>query len=147
MKVFSYYLCLMIEGSEAGAGAGSGSVPHINGSGSGRPKNIPNTAPFFNPILIRVTSFLTYTSPSFFVLPISESIERFIEHQAFLRSHVSAPRPSPSPFPIPPLPSTSCLFFTVVLCVAAGRAYSAERLGAGLGEEPNHTTARKPYPL
>ncbi len=29
---FSYYFCLMIEGS------GSGSIPHTNGSGSGRPK-------------------------------------------------------------------------------------------------------------
>jgi hypothetical protein len=36
VKVFSYYFCLMIEGS------GSGSIPLTNGSGSGsrRPKNI-----------------------------------------------------------------------------------------------------------
>ncbi len=33
---FSYYFCLMIEGSWAG----SGSIPLTNGSGSGRPKNM-----------------------------------------------------------------------------------------------------------
>jgi hypothetical protein len=33
---FSYYFCLMIEGS----GAGSGSIPLTNGSGSRRPKNM-----------------------------------------------------------------------------------------------------------
>jgi hypothetical protein len=39
---FSYYFCLMIEGSRSGAGArsGSGSMPPTNGSGSRRPKNI-----------------------------------------------------------------------------------------------------------
>jgi hypothetical protein len=38
IKVFSYYFCLVIEGS----GAGSGPIPLTNGSGSGsrRPKNI-----------------------------------------------------------------------------------------------------------
>ena len=42
---FSYYFCLMIEGSVSRAGsgsvsrAGSGSVPLTNGSGSRRPKN------------------------------------------------------------------------------------------------------------
>jgi hypothetical protein len=47
---FSYYFCMMIEGSEAG----SGSIPLTNGSGSGRPKNmwirwirIRNTACFY----------------------------------------------------------------------------------------------------
>jgi hypothetical protein len=42
---FSYYFCLMIEGSGAGdksvSGAGFGSAPLTNGSGSRRPKNIP----------------------------------------------------------------------------------------------------------
>ncbi len=43
---FSYYFCLLIEGSGAGSGSvprtnGSGSVPRTNGSGSGRPKTIP----------------------------------------------------------------------------------------------------------
>jgi hypothetical protein len=33
---FSYYFCLMIEGSEAGFG----SVPHTNRSETGRPKNM-----------------------------------------------------------------------------------------------------------
>ncbi len=40
---FSYYFCMMIEGSGAGsrAGSGSGSIPQTSGSGSGsgRPKN------------------------------------------------------------------------------------------------------------
>jgi hypothetical protein len=47
---FSYYFCLMMEGSEAGSGSGAESVLVTNGSGcgSGRPKNIrilriPNT--------------------------------------------------------------------------------------------------------
>jgi hypothetical protein len=35
---FSYYFCLMIEGS--GAGTGSGSICRTNGSGARRPKNI-----------------------------------------------------------------------------------------------------------
>ncbi len=34
---FSYYFCMMIEGS--GSRAGSGSIPLTSGSGSGRPKN------------------------------------------------------------------------------------------------------------
>jgi hypothetical protein len=34
IKVFSYYFCMMIEGS------GSGSIPLTSGSGSGRPKNM-----------------------------------------------------------------------------------------------------------
>jgi hypothetical protein len=34
---FSYYFCMMIEGS--GSRAGSGSIPQTSGSGSGRPKN------------------------------------------------------------------------------------------------------------
>ncbi len=37
-QCFSYYFCLMIEGS--GSEVGSGSVSLTNGSGSGRPKNI-----------------------------------------------------------------------------------------------------------
>jgi hypothetical protein len=41
---FSYYFCMMIEGSESGsrAGSGSGSIPLTSGSGSGfgRPKNM-----------------------------------------------------------------------------------------------------------
>jgi hypothetical protein len=36
---YSYYICLMIEGSGSGAGSGSRSIPLTNGSGSGRPKN------------------------------------------------------------------------------------------------------------
>jgi hypothetical protein len=36
---FSYYFCLMIEGSRSESGAGSGSISLTNGSGSKRPKN------------------------------------------------------------------------------------------------------------
>jgi hypothetical protein len=43
---FSYYFCLLMEGSGSGCGAGSGSIPLTYGSGSGRPENmwIRNTA-------------------------------------------------------------------------------------------------------
>jgi hypothetical protein len=39
---FSYYFCMMIEGSGSRAGSGSGSIPLTSGSGSGsgRPKNV-----------------------------------------------------------------------------------------------------------
>ncbi len=36
---FSYYFCMMIEGSVSGSRAGSGSIPLTSGSGSWRPKN------------------------------------------------------------------------------------------------------------
>ncbi len=39
-KGFSYYFCMMIEGSGSGAGSGSGSIPLTSRSGSGRPKNM-----------------------------------------------------------------------------------------------------------
>ncbi len=48
----------------------------------------------------------------------ASSIEWFIEGQAFLGSYASAPSS--------PLPSASCLSFSVFLC-AAGRAYLGER--------------------
>jgi hypothetical protein len=37
---FSYYFCMMIEGSGSRAGSGSGSISLTSGSGSGRPKNM-----------------------------------------------------------------------------------------------------------
>ncbi len=37
---FSYYFCMMIQGSESGSRAGSGSIPRTSGSGSGGPKNM-----------------------------------------------------------------------------------------------------------
>jgi hypothetical protein len=39
---YSYYFCMMIEGSRSGAGAGAGSIRLTNGSGSGsrRPKTM-----------------------------------------------------------------------------------------------------------
>jgi hypothetical protein len=37
---FSYYFCMMIEGSGSESRAGSGSIPLTSGSGSGRPKNM-----------------------------------------------------------------------------------------------------------
>jgi hypothetical protein len=37
---FSYYFCMMIEGSGSGAGSEFGSIPLSSGSGSGRPKNM-----------------------------------------------------------------------------------------------------------
>jgi hypothetical protein len=44
-----------------------------------------------------------------------ESVEWFIEDQAFLQSFDSAPRPPP----LPPIPSASCLSFSVFLCVTS----------------------------
>ncbi len=51
---FSYYFCMMIEGSGSGsrAGSGSGYIPLTSGSGSGRPKNM------WIRIRIRNTEFL-----------------------------------------------------------------------------------------
>ncbi len=63
---------------------------------------------------------------------LAESIKLFIEDQAFLWSYDSAPLPSP-----PPLLSASCLSY----CGGGGV------LGEGLGEEPNHKTAKKTVPL
>jgi hypothetical protein len=60
-----------------------------------------------------------------------------VEDQSFLWLYYSAPRPPPSPS----LPSSSCLSFSVFLCVA-GLAYWRER-----EEEPNHTKAKKSGPL
>ncbi len=54
-----------------------------------------------------------------------ESIEWFIEGQAFLRTYYMAQRPPPSP----PFPSASCLSFSIFLCIA-GPAYWRER-GSG----------------
>ncbi len=36
---FSFYFCMIIEGSGSGAGSESGPIPLTSGSGSGRPKN------------------------------------------------------------------------------------------------------------
>ncbi len=37
---FSYYFCMMTEGSGSGSTAGSGSIPMTSGSGSGRPQKM-----------------------------------------------------------------------------------------------------------
>ncbi len=55
-----------------------------------------------------------------------ESIEWFIEDRAFSSSYDLAPHPPP------PLPSESCLSFTVFLCVAS-RAEWEERGGGDGG--------------
>ena len=47
----------------------------------------------------------------------------------------------PTPFPLSRQPKKFLSFLFV-----AGRAYWLDR-GEGVGEEPNHTTARKPGPL
>ena len=62
------------------------------------------------------------------------SIAWFKEDQAFLRSYDSAPRLSSRVWSLDhPLPSASCLSFSVFLCVA-GRAYWRERrVGGGDG--------------
>ncbi len=47
---------------------------------------------------------------------------------------------SPTPFPSPV--SKLSLFLSLPLC-----RLSSLRMGEGVGEEPNHTTAKKPGPL
>jgi hypothetical protein len=63
----------------------------------------------------------------------AESIEGFIENQAFLRSYDLTPRPPPSPFPVTEL----FLFLSLIVPpvdLADGRG------GQGVGEEPNVRT-------
>jgi len=61
----------------------------------------------------------------------------------FLRTKPTRPSYdlAPPPSPLPPLPSASCLSFSVFFCVAYGRG------GRERGKEPNHTTSRKLGPL
>jgi hypothetical protein len=81
------------------------------------------TQPTFPPLHVPYLHILTYSHRQL----VAESIEWFIEDQALLRWHDSAPRPPP---PLP-LTSVSCLSFSVFLCVA-GLAYGRR----GLVEEP-----------
>ncbi len=77
--------------------------------------------------------------PSHLSLP--ESIEWFLEAQAFFRSRDSAPRPSsPPPSPVNKL----SLFLNLPV---SRRSSLLTRGGEGVGEEPNYTTARKPGSL
>jgi hypothetical protein len=64
---------------------------------------------------------------------VPESIELFLEDQAFLRSYDSAPRPSTEK--VVSLSRSSCV--PPVELTDGG-------VGAGSGREPNHTPARKP---
>ncbi len=77
------------------------------------------------------------TLRSFVVAFLADSTEWFIEDQALFVWFRSLPPP-------PPLLLASFLSFSVFLCVAHG-AYWWEG-GKWVGEEPNHTTARKPGP-
>jgi hypothetical protein len=73
---------------------------------------------------------------------VPESIERFIEDRAFLRSYDLLPTPpSLHPFPL----SRLSLFLSLPVC-RRSKLLTGER-GEGMGEEPNHMTARKPGPL
>jgi hypothetical protein len=92
------------------------------------------TQPTFPPLHVPSLHILKYSHRQL----VAESIEWFIEDQAFLRSHDSAPRHPPLP-----LTSVSCLSFSVFLCVAV---QACGRGDVGVGEEPNHSTARKPGP-
>ncbi len=69
----------------------------------------------------------------------AESIERFIEAHAFLRSYDLAARP-----PLPPLPSVSRP--ATHGKTDKERQVADGRGGQRVGEEPNHTTARKSDP-
>jgi hypothetical protein len=80
------------------------------------------TQPTFPPLHVPSLHSLTYSHRQL----VAESIESFIEYQAFLQSHDSAPCPPP---PLP-LTSASCLSFSVILCVA-GLAYGRRGVGRG----------------
>ncbi len=89
---FSYYFCMLIEGS----GAGSGSIPLTSGSGSGRPKNlwirwirIRNTAfadavPDFQ--LFSLSSSLVLSTPVKLFLLQREQIANFLKFSFFSTS-------------------------------------------------------------
>ncbi len=68
-----------------------------------------------------------------------ESTEWFTEFQAFLLSYDSAPRP-----PLYPLSRQQVVSLSQPSCVSPVEFTGG---GDGVGEEPNHTTARKPGPL
>ncbi len=73
------------------------------------------------------------------ILLVLPSIEGFIEDRAFSRSYDLAPRPPPPSSPVSKIDRRH-------------RKTEKERQlaagpGEGVGEEPNHTTARKPDPL
>ncbi len=70
-----------------------------------------------------------------------ESIEWFIEDQAFLRSYDSVPRPPPPPPPI----SKLSLFLSPPMC-RHSPVELTDGLGGGRGAK-SYTTARKPGPL
>ncbi len=113
-------------------------------------------------VLYELVTFLFYNQCTFFQLEIrywvcapnitslgkvtgyvSESIEWFIECQAFLRTYYSAPRPPPnlpSPFPVSKLP----LRLNLPVC---RRSSLLTREKEGVGVESNHTTTRKLGPL
>jgi hypothetical protein len=63
----------------------------------------------------------------------TESIERFMEGQAFLPLYDFSPPPPPQVVPLLSLP----------VCPWSSLLIEVE----GVGEEPNHTTARKSGPL
>jgi hypothetical protein len=72
---------------------------------------------------------------------VSQTIDGFIEGQAFPRSYDLAPRPAPPTFPVTKLDQRH-----------TGRLRKKDKSltgggGSGVGEDPNHTTTRKPGPL
>ncbi len=73
---------------------------------------------------------------------VSESIECCIEGQAFPRSYDLAPRP-----PLPPSLSHHQAGPATHRKTEKERQVADSGGGEGVGEEPNHTTARKPGPL
>ncbi len=73
---FSYYFCMMIEGSGSGSKAGSGSIPLTSGSGSGRPKNLW--------IRIRIRIRIRNTALKAFISFTSRSLYEY----AFARSYI-----------------------------------------------------------
>ncbi len=71
-----------------------------------------------------------------------ESIECFIEDQAFLRRQLS------HPIPLPPFSRQQFVSLFQSSCAVAPVELTDGRVGGeGVGEEPNHTMARKPGSL
>ncbi len=95
----------------------------------------PDSVPIYNPL-----SAWLWQTVRLAGLPHPESIEWFIENQAFLRSYDSAPRPPP--LPSPSLVSKLSLFLSLSVCRRSGEVGS----GRGGGLEAKAYDREKTWP-